>query len=568
MEEKYLSKYHRKNPIRDIDPEQTLYDLIFSINCGNMDSPYSYYLGKEKSFAELKNETDRFAAALYADGVRKGDIVAACLLTVPEVAPTLLALNKIGAVSYWLDATLNPEGLLHYINENHITHMVAFEPLAEAILPIIDYTGLKRVVLVKADASLGMPDVIHNLSDTRFSEYSDYIVTAIDKTIPKAEYCKTRPSLIAMSSGSTGAAKSIVHTDFNINNALLRMAYSDIPFSLGADNGYVCAPPWVIYGLINSICSSLVFGSKTVYSTIPDEAMLLKDLGTYDFAYAVPVYLRYLYNYLSALKKDSKEYKRVTDELKKVNVFISGGDKIPENELIQWQIALNTPILNGYGNNEVTGAAIVSPMFANHPGSIGVAMYGNTLRTANPDTGEILPEGQEGELVISSDSLFAEYLNNPEDTAKIKRFHDGKWWVHTGDLAKIDENGYVFLLGRSRRLIIDKLGYKISPENSENLIQSLGCVDECVVVGVEVGENDYVPAAFVEFKEADVSGKLMEQVRTICKNNLKGYEQPKFFFSIDKIPHKSNGGKRDFLALERLAKEMINHSGKNGNYDE
>ena len=103
--------------------------------------------------------------------------------------------------------------------------------------------------------------------------------------------------------------------------------------------------------------------------------------------------------------------------IKRAKVFVSGGDKISAEELIEMQQAFDKTIVNGYGNNECLGATIVSPMYANKPGSIGVPMHGVDIKLVNPETGEEAKEGEMGELYVSSDNLFVEYLNYDRKTA-------------------------------------------------------------------------------------------------------------------------------------------------------
>lgn len=560
MENRFLSKYHRQNPIRDFSAHQTMYDLVMSINADNMDYSYAMYFGKKYPFSQLKSETDTLAAALYHDGVRKNTIVGVCLLTVPEVDSVLLAINKIGAISYWLDASLKPVDMLHYLEVCQLTVLIVHETLLPVIAQISSSLSLKRIIVVPADKALGFPDLIHSMTDSRIVSISDYRSDSLEDVSP-VEYEDGKAAVIVQSSGSTGMPKSIVHTDYNFNAAVKKMAYCDLPFYIG-QRALVCAPPWIIYGLVNSIYSGLVFGITTVFTTLPEENMIYKHLGEFDFIYGVPVYYRYLYNKMQELALAGEigkaELKRICSTLRQVSVFISGGDKVAENELINWQIEFDVPIINGYGNNEVTGAAIVSPRFANRLGSIGIPMYGTIVKTFDPDNGQMLPDGEVGELYIGGDTIFTEYLDNREATQNIKYTASGIEWVKTGDLAYIDSDGYIFLRGRTRRLIIDKLGYKISPDNSENYIQSFPFVRECVVVGVEVAENDTVPMAFIELEsQREGIESLLDTIKSGCRENLKDYECPKFFEIIDKIPHKDNGGKQDFLALEKLAKEFV-----------
>lgn len=556
------SKYHRKTPIRELDVNQTLYDLIMNLNKDNMNCNYASYLGQKLTFAQLKMDADKLASALHQDGVNDGDIVGVCLLTVPEVAPVLLGINKIGATSYWLDASAKPTDMLSHINAHGVKKIIVFEPLLPLIAGIIEYTQLERVIIVKAWFPLETHSPIS--LDERFVTYKDYISSAPDIDFKPAKYEKEKTTVIVQSSGSTGKPKSIIHTDYNFNTAVEMMAHLDLPFYL-KNRGLICPPPWVIYGLANSIYGGLAFGIEVVYTTKPAEDMIYQHLGQFDYVYGVPVYYRYLYNKMLELEKAAdtesiRELNRIHECLNNVSVFISGGDKVAEEDLIAWQHMFRVPVVNGYGNNEVVGASVVSPMFANRPGSIGIPGYGILAKTFNTETGEMLPDGEQGELCLSSTSLFKGYWDLPGETEKIKKFHDGREWVHTGDLAHINEDGFIYLHGRSRRLIIDKLGYKIAPDNIENLIQHFDYVQECIVVSALAGKNDAVPVAFIEFTtEHKNSIDAMKEIENSCAKHLKEYECPKMFKEIDKIPHKENGGKQDFLLLEKMAQQIFDN---------
>lgn len=454
----YKSKYHRAEPIKKFNIEQSMYDLVMSENANNMNCNFASYLGTKLTFSQLKIDTDNLAAALFQDGVKNGDLIGVCLLTTPEVASALLAINKIGAVSFWLDAGLGINNILNYIQEYNLKILIVFETLSPMILEIINETELEKVIVVSINPLI--KNSVNFVNDKRFIYYSDYILSALDIQVEAAPYNHEKPSIIVQSSGSIGKSKSIIHTDYNFNAVVEKMCYCDLPLYM-KKRALVCAPPWVIYGLVNSIYSGLVLGIETVYTIQPKEEMIYTHLGSFDFVYGVPVYYRYLYNKMKQLEcstsdKDIKRLNEIRQCLSKISVFISGGDKISEDELISWQLMFEIPIINGYGNNEVTGAAIVSPRFANRVGAIGIPMYGNVVKTFDAETGHMLSDGEVGELYISSNALFRGYLGDKEETEKIKCVVDDIEWIRTGDLAYVDSDGYIFLKGRTRRLIINK----------------------------------------------------------------------------------------------------------------
>ena len=314
---------------------------------------------------------------------------------------------------------------------------------------------------------------------------------------------------------------------------------------------------------------------KAEMTPFVDENTVYNDLGKFDISLAAPLHYRYIFEQLKQLRKDVDELQKCNDsksrvELKKklkelnrvlsgidrAKVFVSGGDKISAEELIEMQQAFDRTIVNGYGNNECLGATIVSPRFANKPGSIGVPMRGVDIKFVNPETGEEAKVGEMGELYISSDNLFIEYLNNPEETAKIKvTDEDGKQWVKTGDLCVIDPEGYIVPKGRNRRLI-KKDAFKIAPDTIEEVIISLPYVKECVVVGVDDEKFISVPMAFVELEKDMSIADVYEDIERKCIEDLPDYEVPSYFEQIDEMPYTSNG-KHDFRTLEELGNSIV-----------
>ena len=213
-------------------------------------------------------------------------------------------------------------------------------------------------------------------------------------------------------------------------------------------------------------------------------------------------------------------------------------------------------IVNGYGNNECLGAAIVSPMYANKPGSIGIPMKGVDARVVNPDTYKEVAQGEIGELLISTDNIFVKYLNNEEETNKIKVTLDGKTWVKTGDLCIVDGDGYIIPKGRNRRLI-KKEAFKISPDTIEEVIKSISFVKDCVVVGVDDEKSLSVPMAFVVLNDLTVNFEDAKAIiQSKCEEELPDYEVPSYYEEIEKIPYTPND-KQDFRYLENLGNEIV-----------
>ena len=582
------NKYWRKIPIKKFNTEQTMYSLVTDEAKNDLDLEATGFMGASMKYGELFESADDLAKSFDSMGVKEGDNVAILTISMPLVQQCLLSLSKIGATMSWVDLRAKEKDLINYINNGNCKVVVVFEDLLPLIEKIAGDINAERVIVCSPKDYLNPAiRVLANLkdrkegknivipSDDRFVKFSDFIKEGKHTAdVSTADFKIDRPSLIIQSSGSTGKPKQIVHTEHNFNSEVQKMSYLDLPLYKG-QTMHVSVPPFIIYGLGNSVYCSLVHTMKAEMTPFVDENTVYNDLGKFDISFAAPLHYRYIYEQLKKLRSDIeqlqksnntgnkkilkakiKELTRVLNGIERAKVFVSGGDKISAEELIEMQQSFDKTIVNGYGNNECLGATIVSPMYANKPGSIGVPMRGVDIKLVNPETGEDAKEGEMGELYVSSDNLFVEYLNNPEETSKIKVTDDfGKEWVKSGDLCVIDSEGYVFPKGRNRRLI-KKDAFKIAPDTIEEVIISLPFVKECVVVGVDDEKFISVPMAFVELEDNVSINDVQEAIIKKCEEELPDYEIPTYFEQIDEMLYTGNG-KHDFRKLEKLGNSIV-----------
>lgn len=581
------SKYHRNKPIKEFDVNQTMYSMIESESKDSLDLNATGFLGNSMTYKELFDVSDKLASAFLNSGVSLNDNVAILTISMPIVQEALLALSKIGATMSWIDLRTKPKDLIKYINNSNSKAIIVFEDILPLVKETIDETDVKKVIVVSPKDYLSpvvkvlatLKDMKENKKvvlpdDPRFIKFSDFIKTGSNDLVIPAKFEKDKPSLIVQSSGSTGKPKQIVHTEYNFNSEMQKMAYLDLPLYKGSTM-HISVPPFIIYGLGNSIYASMAFTMKGEMNPHVDENTVYNDLGKFDVSFAAPLHYRYIYEKLTHLKEDietlekddsyearkelkhkMKELERVLNGINHAKVFVSGGDKIGADELKTMEHEFDKTIVNGYGNNECLGAAIVSPMYANKPGSIGIPMKGVDARVVNPDTYKEVAQGEIGELLISTDNLFVKYLNNEEETNKIKVTLDGKTWVKTGDLCIVDGDGYIIPKGRNRRLI-KKEAFKISPDTIEEVIKSLSFVKDCVVVGVDDAKSLSVPMAFVVLNDLTVNFEDAKAIiQSKCEEELPDYEVPSYYEEIEKIPYTPND-KQDFRYLENLGNEIV-----------
>lgn len=583
-----ISKYYRKKPIKEFNLNQTMYSLIKNESIGKEKLYATGFLGNNMNYGELLKSADKLAAAFYKEGLREGKTVSILTINMPVVQECLLALSKLGCTASWIDLRAKGKDLIKYINSTESEYLIVFENMVPIVNGIINETDVKKVIVCSPKDYLNpIIKVLANIKDKKdgkeielpnkkFIRMSNFVKNASDVNVLPIGFEKDRPAQIVQSSGSTGKPKQIVHTEYNFNSAVQKMAYTDLPFYEG-NVMHVSVPPFIIYGLGNSIYASMAFTMKAEMNPFVDENTVYNDLGKFDISLAAPLHYRYIYNRILKLEKEIdeleksgsfkelksklKEMERVLVGIKKASVFVSGGDKISAEEIIEMQQKFNKIIVNGYGNNEDLGAALVTPMFAGKPGSIGIPMHGIDIKIVD-ENNKIVKNGEIGELKISSDNLFVEYLNNPNETNRIKETDEnGKEWVSSGDLCYVDSDGFIFTKGRNRR-IIKKEAFKISPDTIEEVIMNIPFIKECVVVGVNDAKSVSVPMAFVvtseEIKDYDEAKKIIFER---CKQELPDYEVPSYVEMIEKIPYTKNN-KQDFIKLENIGNQIVEKSVK------
>lgn len=573
--DKPWEKFHREEPIKRFNVEQKFYELLIEANKDNMHGNAINYMGisgNTWTFHEIFEMSDKLAAAYQQAGIKEGDTVLIATMSGVEEALNLVALNKIGVISKWIDITATEEDIQEAIVSDNCEYIVAFAFVIPKIEKIINKTNVKKVLyvepsqfirkskiifsgwnaikeLVEIKKNAAKHDLPKNPKDDRYIRFDEFLKCGKADDVNYATYEKGKPVLKIQSSGTTGKPKVIVHTDYSINCSINKFSGTDLPLYVG-NVLLKIAPSWVGYGLINSLAMGMAYGMEVLVTPSVDADLLSTMNGKYDVTFAVPYHYRYLAEHIDELSDMSRPV-----------ALISGGDKIAKSEVENFQVLFKSkgcsaPILNGAGSNEILGAGCVNPVKANKPGSIGIPMWKDIVSIFDPDTLEEKKYGEKGEICYQTEAAFLHYDNNESQTAEVKKEHkDGSVWIHTKDLGYMDEDGYIFIEGRLNR-VITVGGFKISASMIEDAVQDCDYIKECVAVGVPDKESGEVPMLFIVLKENVKKENVQDEIERMCQNNIKGRAIPKYYEYIKEIPYTSNN-KQDFRKLERMGKELV-----------
>ncbi len=228
-------------------------------------------------------------------------------------------------------------------------------------------------------------------------------------------------------------------------------------------------------------------------------------------------------------------------DLRSLRYCMSGGDVLPAEVGRRWEARIGVPVLEGYGATETCGGvAMTSPVGERRPGSVGRVLESKVVRVVAPDTLEPVPVGAAGELLVSSDPMVSAYWEQPEETAAAFVELAGRRWYRTGDIVRMDGDGFVYFVDRSADVIKHK-GYRTSASEVEAALQEHPAVVAACVVGVpdpDVGER---VKAFVVLKK-DVKGVTGQDLIHWCRSRLAAYKVPQYVEFRDMLP-KSKVGK-------------------------
>lgn len=557
--DKPQEQFYRKTPIREVNVNQTIYELIFNTNKDNMDQPAIEYMGINWSFKKLKEQTDKAADAFLKSGLKMGDTVLFGVSNCPEAVVSLFALNKIGVISKWFDIRADEKDIESYINSSACKYLIAFDMLLPKIEQVINNTNLEKVLVIHPTDSLSIiPQAFYSFkankmpNDSRYVRFKEFIKSGqINNNTPVVPFDKNRPSIMIQSSGTTGKPKTIVHSDYSATVCAHKLSYADWPVEFGKEL-LVLLPPWIAYAIGNAIIYPLAMGTKLILCPSFEPEVLIKNLGKFTICMTAPICYRYLKENFDSLSKKQLQ------GLEKIECLVSGGDKITTEENISIEKTLNTTLVNGWGDNEGWGCLAVNPVKNNKYGTVGIAKYGETIIAYDNDTEKELPFGESGEICALTETLFIGYENNHEETAAVKKLHpDGKVWLHTGDLGFIDKDGYITLQGRLRRVIV-RMAFKISAYTIEDKITEHPAVKECVAVEVKDNVEEHVPMAYIVLNDnIDDVEKAKQSIYEKCLAELKEHEIPKYFRIVSSLPYTLNN-KYDFRLLEQQGNEYVN----------
>ena len=551
-------KYYDQKFIDQTLPALSAFEYVCQRSKNHLNDTALEYYGRKFTYADLIVNVKKTAAALRGAGVKKGDIITVVSIMTPEVIALFYAADMMGATLNLVDPRYSVEGIREYIEEVDSHLLVCLNVVYERCRQAAKRTNVEKVIVLSpADSLPPVMAVGYKLTTPDKNKYASNVIRwkqfikgGEGQSTAAEPYDPDHACVVVHTGGTTGSPKGVMLTDDCFNGIALQFQAYPKLFHRGQKLMNVM-PPFIAYGFACGIHLPLVLGFTVIIIPNLDPAKLgslvLKHKPEHMFG--VPTH----YQQLAA------DPKLRDKDLSFIINYAAGGDSLSRgaeqtvNDFLAAHGA-RYPIAKGYGMTEVSSAATVAAGLDNKPGSVGIPMVNTVVAAFEPGTDQELPIGQRGELCISGPCLMKGYYNKPEETAILLRRHpDGRVWAHTGDMGYLDEDGFVYLDSRIKRMIIRHDGFKVFPSMIENVVSRHPAVHQCSVVGCADKDHTQgrLPFVYIVLK-ADITAKKKQVIRELermCAEELPEYVQPVAYKFISSMPM-TPVGKVDYRQLE------------------
>jgi len=507
------------------------------------------FYGNKISFGDLRDKVDRLANALRDMGVRKGDVVAMLMLNSPEYVIAFYAVLKVGAMITPISPVYVSPEIKYQLEDSKAQTIICQDILWEGV----EKSGiqLKNVILCNITQSLPAAARLMGKSILRgvyqkmsapppsitkkegFYKYEELI----KKYKPEPVNVEVNPREDGVSTpytgGTTGHPKGVVVTHYN--HMAIKAVFSAFFYFLedAKEVSVSYMPYYHIGGQGMGVFLPIVRGWTQVILTTPDIDDIIDSMVNYKATifYGAPSIFEML--------KDHPKTDLV--HWKNLKFIQAGADALHEATAKAWQERTGSSICETFGMTEATGLITLTIPGKSKLNSSGIPVPNTIAAIADPDKDEFVPMGELGEVVANGPQIMKEYWNNPQATRDVKFELNGRTWYRTGDLGKMDEDGYLFIYDRKRDLIKYK-GLRVYARDVEEVLKGHPQIKEVGVVGVPdklVGEN--VKAYIV--LEGDARGKLSEaEITAFCQDKLAHYKIPRIIEFVGEVP-KTDVGK-------------------------
>ncbi|MFZ5595426.1 MAG: long-chain-fatty-acid--CoA ligase [Bacillota bacterium] len=491
--------------------------------------------GRKLTYTQFRDQVYRMATALSKMGVKQGDRVGLMLPNSFQMAISIYATLKIGAIGVSINPLYTERELEHQINDSGLETIVFLDLMGNKVMNVAEKTPIKRLVATGIQDYLPFPLAV--LYKFKVKQMGQWVELPKDRGImrfndlirnnppnpPRVDIKPDDIALLQYTGGTTGFSKGAMLTHRNLvaNVTQLLEIVKDIAEE-GKEVFISMLPYFHAFGLTVCLNCSIRFGATQILIPRFDVKMILESISKYKATFfpGTPTM------YIAMLQyPDLKKY-----DITSLKGCISGAAPLPLEVQKNFQEKSGSMLVEGYGLSECSPVTHCNPLGSTVDGSIGIPLPDVECKIVDKDTGENeVPVGEIGELCIKAPQVMKGYWNKPEENEKV--FRDG--WFYTGDIARMDENGKFYIVERKKDLIIAG-GYNIYPREVEEVLYEHPKVMEAAVAGVPHEYRGETVKAFIVLKEGQTATK--EEIVDFCKERLAAYKVPKIVEFRQELP--------------------------------
>ena len=562
-ERPWLKSYDKGVPHTIDVPQVPLFHFLDESARKYPDRACTIFKGAVISFKEMNAASDSIAAALVDMGVKKGDRVGIFMPNTPQFVMAFFGIVKAGAVAVATNPLYTPPEVAHQASDAGLEYMFVMTNFYETVKKAQPNTKIKKLIVTNLKETL--PPILRVLFTLAREKkggfriegglrdgdiwFPELLAKYKDAPRPKVEIGPDDTALFQYSGGTTGVSKGAVAIHSNVVADTLIMKSWMMNLEEGKEVTLMAIPMFHVYGLVAGMTFSLATGSTMVMVPNPrDIPDVLENIQKYKPSIfpGVPT----LYNAIN----NRPEVKEGKVSLRSVKACISGSAPLMRETKETFEALSGGKVFEGFGMSETPTATHCNPFLGeNRTGSIGLPLPNVDAKIISLDDGETeLQVGEVGELVINGPMVMKGYHNMPTETANsLRQLKDGKTWLYTGDIARMDEDGYFYIVDRKKELIKPG-GFQVWPREVEEAISAHPKVLEVGVAGIPDPYRGETVKAWIVLKPGENADEA--ELKAFCKERLAAYKVPTHYEFRNELP-KTTVGKILRRELVRQHKE-------------
>lgn len=519
-------------------PETTLYENLQTTAKRYPNKIAIQYYGASITYEQLLKEVEQLAGYLEHElRINKGDHVLLFMQNSPQFLISLFAIVRVRAVVIPINPMSVTDELKFYIDDAHIKSALVSQELYPKVKPLHDEGLLDDVIVTAYSEYVNEtktldelpPEMVFPLEeDDRMIAWSDAI--SYDKRASVYEGDVQDIAMIPYTSGTTGKPKGCVHTNETIQSNIVGSYHW---MNMTSDSVILTTLPlFHVTGLVHSALAPMYAGSEMALLTRWDKEYAIKAIETFKVTHWINISTM-LIDFLSNEELESYDVSSLV-------LVGGGGAPLPEAIGKKLQETTGLDYVEGYGLSETMSHTHFNPPQRPKLQCLGIPAFSVDARIIDLETMEELGTEEEGELVVNGPQMFKEYYNNAEETEKSFIYIDEKPFFRTGDIAKMDEDGYFFIVDRLKRMI-NAAGFKVWPTEVESVLYGHPAIHQACVISAPDEVRGETVKAVVTLREPYKGKVTEEEIIEWSKDKLATYKVPRIVQFRDELPMTSSG---------------------------